>query len=603
MDVEANKHDDPNSGYSRTAVYDLHWSSEHNARLDVFNVDALIARAMGQTLSIPVTNKYNESGEDDRFLYGVSEMQGWRITMEDAHTIALRLDDDEQTNSFFAVYDGHGGGAVSKFAGQNVHKRLVKEEAYQERKYAEAMKRAFLGTDEDMLADPSFIREPSGCTAVAALVTKDNQVYVANAGDSRVVMSINGTVEPLSYDHKPQNELERERIHGAGGYVEYGRVNGNLALARALGDFEYKKNYSIPPERQVITANPEVITHDIAEVDEFIVLACDGIWDCLSSQQVVNIVRLQVSQGKSLPEICDNLCDLCLAPDTVGAGYGCDNMTVMIVALLQGQTREQWYAKIKDRVERKVGFDTPDTLPELYSPKRLVAFKTKMQAWAAHEKQRLEREQERQRQRGSSSDDYIGSSPEPSVISYTIVASDEVSYHAGAGISSDSMLSQDDSSDTDDIGDDDSPDDDTLFSRRSDAPDMTKSLKEQLEELEKDETDSGERDADGDLKIEDADEEAFREPFDSVIDLSQAERHRAEARANGSSTSQSLPSTTPDSSPRTLQGETPPPPQPLPNGFATTVPGQLHSLPGGDEPDPSVKAEGFLDSSEDPLKG
>lgn len=136
--------------------------------------------------------------------------------MEDAHAIVLDLDGDhDDSNAFFAVYDGHGGmhalfstqstmfnlcpltgGTVAKYAGRNVHKRLLSEEAYKEKRYEEALKRAFLGTDEDMLAgaylvnvrplpllidclsiDPSHSRDPSGCTAVAALVTKD-KIYV-----------------------------------------------------------------------------------------------------------------------------------------------------------------------------------------------------------------------------------------------------------------------------------------------------------------------------------------------------------------------------------------------------------------------------------------
>jgi protein phosphatase 2C family protein 2/3 len=182
---------------------------------------------MGQTLSSPATEKKSESGEDDRLLYAVSEMQGWRITMEDAHVAVLTLEDGtRENNAFFGVYDGHGGSTVAKFAGKHVHKRLLAEEAYREKRYDEAMKRAFLGTDEDLLADPAHTRDPSGCTAVAALVTHDKKIYVANAGDSRSVISIKGEVKPLSFDHKPSNDTERARIVGAGGYIEYGRVNG-----------------------------------------------------------------------------------------------------------------------------------------------------------------------------------------------------------------------------------------------------------------------------------------------------------------------------------------------------------------------------------------
>jgi protein phosphatase 2C family protein 2/3 len=54
-------------------------------------------------------------------------------------------------------------------------------------------------------------------------------------------------------------------------------LSGNLALSRALGDFEFKKNYSLGPEQQIITANPDVSYHEISEDDEFLVLACDGV--------------------------------------------------------------------------------------------------------------------------------------------------------------------------------------------------------------------------------------------------------------------------------------------------------------------------------------
>ena len=66
---------------------------------------------MGQTLSEPETTKLSNSGEDPRFVYGVSEMQGWRLTMEDAHSHILSLGEDSETlkPAFFAVFDGHGG--------------------------------------------------------------------------------------------------------------------------------------------------------------------------------------------------------------------------------------------------------------------------------------------------------------------------------------------------------------------------------------------------------------------------------------------------------------------------------------------------------------
>lgn len=69
---------------------------------------------------------------------------------------------------------------------------------------------------------------------------------------------------------------EKNRITAAGGFVDFGRVNGNLALSRAIGDFEFKKSAELSPENQIVTAYPDVEQHDITDEDEFLVLACDG---------------------------------------------------------------------------------------------------------------------------------------------------------------------------------------------------------------------------------------------------------------------------------------------------------------------------------------
>src|ERR1700733_14424101 len=82
--------------------------------------------------------------------------------------------------------------------------------------------------------------------------------------------------------HVPAEQLtkslvgEKARITAAGGFVDFGRVNGNLALSRAIGDFEFKKTAELPPEQQIVTAFPDVTEHEITSDDEFIVLACDG---------------------------------------------------------------------------------------------------------------------------------------------------------------------------------------------------------------------------------------------------------------------------------------------------------------------------------------
>lgn len=66
-------------------------------------------------------------------------------------------------------------------------------------------------------------------------------IYCANAGDTRAVMSVNGLAHDLSFDHKPNDPFERNRIENNGAYVEDNRINGKLNVSRSLGDFEYKE--------------------------------------------------------------------------------------------------------------------------------------------------------------------------------------------------------------------------------------------------------------------------------------------------------------------------------------------------------------------------
>jgi protein phosphatase 2C family protein 2/3 len=73
-------------------------------------------------------------------------------------------------------------------------------------------------------------------------------------------------------------------IVSIGGWVEYNRVNGNLALSRALGDFVFKRNASMSPEEQMVIALPDVEVRDVNEEWEFVLLACDGIWDVVTNE-------------------------------------------------------------------------------------------------------------------------------------------------------------------------------------------------------------------------------------------------------------------------------------------------------------------------------
>ncbi|XP_028928267.1 protein phosphatase 1G [Ornithorhynchus anatinus] len=194
--------------------------------------------------------------------------------------------------------------------------------------------------EEMMLPGMEGKEEPgsdSGTTAVVALI-RGKQLIVANAGDSRCVVSEAGKALDMSYDHKPEDELELARIKNAGGKVTMdGRVNGGLNLSRAIGDHFYKRNKNLPPEEQMISALPDIKVLTLNEDHDFMVIACDGIWNVMSSQEVVDFVQAKIGQRdengepRLLSSIVEELLDQCLAPDTSGDGTGCDNMTCIII--------------------------------------------------------------------------------------------------------------------------------------------------------------------------------------------------------------------------------------------------------------------------------
>jgi len=125
--------------------------------------------------------------------------------------------------------------------------------------------------------------ESKGCTAVVLALQK-NVLICANAGDSRCVLGEGGRALPMSFDHKPQNKKERERIYKAGSTVNVeGRIDGNLNLSRAIGDIAHKKNTRISLQDQAVTSFPDVKVHPISNKTDFAIIGCDGIWETKTS--------------------------------------------------------------------------------------------------------------------------------------------------------------------------------------------------------------------------------------------------------------------------------------------------------------------------------
>lgn len=98
----------------------------------------------------------------------------------------------------------------------------------------------------------------------------------------------------LSKDHKPDNPEEKARIEKAGGHVQFNRVDGDLALSRAIGDVRYKLNDTLPPEEQKISCVP-TISHQTCRAGDYLMVYCDGIVECKDNEDVLAMISEAIS--------------------------------------------------------------------------------------------------------------------------------------------------------------------------------------------------------------------------------------------------------------------------------------------------------------------
>jgi protein phosphatase 2C family protein 2/3 len=223
-----------------------------------------------------------------RFNASVATDLGKRGLMEDYHKVVQDLKISEDVHcSFFGVYDGHGGEYCAKFMSENLHEIIKKHLETQVLKaerfnaaVSTALRNAFGDADLTFKTQRPDCCKYSGSTVVTCVVI-GSKIFCANIGDSRAVISKKGVAYNLSVDHKASLPREEQRIREAGGEVKCGRAMGKLAISRAMGDFLYK-------EKPILISEPEIRVWDInPNEDEFIVMGSDGVFDKLSSKDVV----------------------------------------------------------------------------------------------------------------------------------------------------------------------------------------------------------------------------------------------------------------------------------------------------------------------------
>ncbi|XP_074582840.1 putative protein phosphatase 2C 2 [Curcuma longa] len=232
-------------------------------------------------------------------------------------------------SAFYGVFDGHGGPDAAAYIKQHAIRFLFEDAKFPQATEADeifvesvenSVRKSFLHADL-ALANDSTISSSSGTTALAALVF-GRYLLVANAGDCRAVLCRKGEAIDMSQDHRPIHDAERRRVEQSGGFIEDGYLNGALSVTRALGDWYLKMPRGSPAP---LVAEPEFRQAILTEDDEFLIIGCDGIWDVMSSQLAVGMVRRGLRRHNDPQRCARELAMEALRLNTV------DNLTVVVI--------------------------------------------------------------------------------------------------------------------------------------------------------------------------------------------------------------------------------------------------------------------------------
>lgn len=259
-------------------------------------------------------------------LCGISAEIGFRSAMEDEHAIY-----EDRGRSFFSaeIYDGHGARGPAQIASQMLTPHFLHALAAElakpmdaRRAEADLIRDAYLAVDTHLVE-----RRIRAGTCAVQLYLLGARFLAANAGDSRAVIGTGEGVAVLTEDHKPGVPAERSRIEALGGSVRvFGvpRVEGVLAISRALGDSCLKP---------YVIAEPRIEEGGLGRENDFAVLACDGVWDVLTPEEVMEAVRRKEDPQKAAEELTRMALD-----------HGStDNITVIVLDL------RKYTASLKNR--------------------------------------------------------------------------------------------------------------------------------------------------------------------------------------------------------------------------------------------------------------
>jgi serine/threonine protein phosphatase PrpC len=271
--------------------------------------------------------KKQSSGKGLR--YAISEQQGPRESMEDAHFV-------DQDLGLFCVFDGHGGRKAADFAASRFPEILGQHPQFQD-DASKALHDAVISTEDEFMELAKKDELNDGTTLLVALIA-GNKLYLTNVGDSEAILCRDDEPLVLTTIHNPsKNPKEGVRVQNAGGRLINNRVGHphynvrlfNIAVSRAIGDLLYKSPDFTLNKTSGLIAEPDISVTELSPQDKFLLLACDGLWDVFSYDDAIDFVLEKLEETQDPQAIADELVNEALARRSM------DNVTVCLVLFPQ----------------------------------------------------------------------------------------------------------------------------------------------------------------------------------------------------------------------------------------------------------------------------
>jgi serine/threonine protein phosphatase PrpC len=221
-------------------------------------------------------------------IYSISK-KGMREHNEDYETIYINSNNNDIKSkkiNIFGIYDGHGGKYISKYLSEKIPDYFKKNDV-QYPLSGRYVRNVFKEIQNDLEKNHSSYSEYCGSTCLLAIDYIHEQkrfIDIINLGDSRCVISRGNKANIITSDHKPNWPTEKERIKKMGGEIYFDGADwriGDLSVSRAFGDLDNKP---------YISCVPDIYRYKLSKKDQFMVLACDGLWDVMDGQYVVNFI-------------------------------------------------------------------------------------------------------------------------------------------------------------------------------------------------------------------------------------------------------------------------------------------------------------------------